>query len=275
MRAALFPRTWTRCGLSFRVSQDRNIVHANRFPFRRCLSCQLLYFPLPAVSPRTTASGSLVMTRPTDDGVALPRCLWHCADDDTREYPPRGSSFSLSLSLFLSFSPSPLASLSLAFFSSPPTRGVLLWRTSVEAEADGRRERETWYVVVHTRATRSPSWDEQAWTPEQANYERGSAGNLLLLCPGLVASRLPRLPSSTWNSSAWRRVGSFAEYNASYIGCPSLKHRLPPSSTIPFKPTRLAVSFSLSLFLSLSLSLSLSLARALAFTRTRSALLAR
>lgn len=89
--------TWTHGGRSFCVSQDHSIVHANRFPSRRCL----------AAAPRGVPEdgSSLVMTRPTDDGVALPRCLWHCADDDTREYPPGGSSFSLPSSL-----PSPLAS---------------------------------------------------------------------------------------------------------------------------------------------------------------------
>lgn len=234
MRAALFPRTWTRSRILSRQSGSEHRPR-KQVSLSAALAPASANSPLPAVAPRTGERDPLVMTRPTDDGVALPRCLWQLRGWWHARVPTERKFFlslPLSLSSPVSRWPPLLASHAELSRGEPP-------RNPKRRDEEKDRDEIRCDLLAWRLAAR---WHLNG----QLTCPRRSTANVLPLCPGLVASRLPRLPSSTWNPSAWR--WSFAEYNASYIGCPSLKHRLPPSSTIPFKPTRPPLSFSLSRF---------------------------
>lgn len=187
----VFLRTWTRGGLSF--SRRSGSEHRPRKQVSLSGPLVLLArnsLPLPAGSPWT---GERIRSRWLDPLTTESRCHGVCdtgANDDTREYPPRGSSFSLSLSLArLSHWPSLASHARSTLAREEPTR---------VPEAENERR-----VAVSSRdAFRrrvSRGWHLNGQLPK-----RKRAGRQLPLCPGLVASRLPRLPSSTWDPSAWR-----------------------------------------------------------------------
>lgn len=194
--------------VSSHVSQDRSIEQVSRgaiSPWRSALESL-------RADPRWLAQST--------QWRATLRCLWHCADDDTREWPAtgRGSrplrfSHALFLCLFVCHSRSLLFTSHASSMESEQTE-----------ERKGGRERE--------RIGRDFVAGSQDRT--LTNCRRGSADDV---CARLAASR-PLLPSSTWKPSLTPlgRVQCLL-YRVSFF-----KRRLPPSSAIPFKPTRASLS---------------------------------
>lgn len=182
-RERLFPCTWTHLSRPILSASVRIGASSTQTGFPLGGACPAKReLPLPAVSSWTGRADPLAMTRPTDDGAALPRCLWHCADDDTREYPPGGSSFSR---------PSPVS----RWGHSPRlprgalSRGEPPRRTPKRTE--GPRERETSPSRFTPRVSRDGTWTGWPIAEEEAQAAYYQA----VPRPGLVASGLPRLPS--------------------------------------------------------------------------------